>query len=179
MVVEAGTANSAFAKGGRCPTVRQPLSTWAPALHRTDEPLVLCQSFLIALIGRQRALSTPIRENFSPPVPAGWPGAHAVSGERLLPADGSARATRQHRRGGPRLRKPPNARPRGARQVPSSQAQTLHGRLLRGGPTPAAETRRHTYTPLKIPTSKLRGRDGRATNCQYRRGEQHREPHAP
>ena len=62
VVVEAGTANSAFAKGGRCPTVRQPLSTWAPALHRTDEPLVLCQPFLIALIGRQRALSTPIRE---------------------------------------------------------------------------------------------------------------------
>ena len=93
-MVEAGTANSAFAKGGRCPTVRQPLSTWAPALHRTDEPLVLCQSFLIALIGRQRALSIPIRENFSPPVSAGWLGPHAVSGERLLPADGSARATR-------------------------------------------------------------------------------------
>jgi hypothetical protein len=65
-VVEAGTANSAFAKGGRCPTVRQPLSTWAPGLHPTDEPLVLCQPFLIALIGRQRALSTPIRENFWP-----------------------------------------------------------------------------------------------------------------
>jgi len=66
-VVEAGTANSAFAKGGRCPTVRQPLSTWAPALHRTDEPLVLCQPFLIALIGRQQPLSTPTPENFSYP----------------------------------------------------------------------------------------------------------------
>ena len=52
----------ALTKGGRCQTVRQPLSTWAPGLHPTDEPLVLCQSSLIALIGRQRALSTPIRE---------------------------------------------------------------------------------------------------------------------
>ena len=34
-----GTANCAFAKGGRCQTVRQPLSTWAPGLHPTDEPL--------------------------------------------------------------------------------------------------------------------------------------------
>ena len=60
-VVEAGRQR-ALTKGGRCQTVRQPLSTWAPALHRTDEPLVLCQSPLIAVIGRQRAVSTPIRE---------------------------------------------------------------------------------------------------------------------
>src|SRR6478672_9792372 len=61
-VVEAGTANSAFAKGGRCPTVRQPLSTWVPGLHPTDQPLVLCQPFLIALLGRPASTVNPIRE---------------------------------------------------------------------------------------------------------------------
>jgi hypothetical protein len=34
MVVQAGTANTAFAKGGRCPTVRQPLSTGPRACTR-------------------------------------------------------------------------------------------------------------------------------------------------
>jgi hypothetical protein len=94
MVVEAGTANSAFAKGGRCPAVRQPLSTWAPGLHPTDEPLVLCQPFLIALIGRQRALSTP-SEKFLASFPGGrhdaTQAAESFSRERSIrvpPGDG-------------------------------------------------------------------------------------------
>src|SRR5689334_6370266 len=83
MVVKAGSQR-ALTKGGRCLTVRQPLSTWAPALHRTDEPLVLCQSFLIALIGRQRALSTPIREiSGLPSLPAGVTRARAAESFRL------------------------------------------------------------------------------------------------
>ena len=140
MVVEAGTANSAFAKGGRCPTVRQPLSTWAPALHRTDEPLVLCQPFLTCLIGRQRAPSTPIRENFSRPSP---PAGLALTpfresdyclvmgALRRLGSIADALCVYESLR--LRLREELGT-------LPSSQAQTLHGRLLRGGPVAAVET---------------------------------------
>src|ERR1700744_5289215 len=60
-VVEAGSQRALTKAVGR-PTVRQPLSTWAPGLHPTDEPPVLCQSSLLALIGHRRAVSTPIRE---------------------------------------------------------------------------------------------------------------------
>jgi DNA-binding SARP family transcriptional activator len=140
-VVEAGTANSAFAKGVRCPTVRQPLSTWAPALHRTDEPLVLCQSFLIALIGRQRALSTPIRETSClPSLPAGL-ALTPFSGERYcllteaLERRGNiAEVLRLYESLRLRLREELGT-------APSSQAPTLDGRPLhRGGPVAAVNT---------------------------------------
>jgi len=152
-VVEAGTANSAFAKGGRCPTVRQPLSTWAPALHRTDEPLVLCQPFLTPLIGRQRALSTPQSEKFLGlrSLPAGLAltpfreSGYCLLIEALERLGDIAEALRAHESLRMRLRDELGT-------APSSQAQTLHGRLLRGGPVAAVETA--DVHPTKIPTSK-------------------------
>lgn len=139
-MVEAGTANSAFAKGGRCPTVRQPLTTWAPALHRTDEPLVLCQPFLIALIGRHRALSSPIREiSCLPSLPAGLAltpfreSGYCLLMEALERLGNIAEGLRVYDSFRSRLREELGT-------VPSSQAQTLHGRLLRGGPVAAVET---------------------------------------
>src|SRR5690242_3113102 len=59
MVVEAGAANRAFAKGGRCPNHQATPLNRAPGLHPSDEPLLLCQTSLTPLIGRKPTLSTP------------------------------------------------------------------------------------------------------------------------
>jgi hypothetical protein len=83
MVVEAGTVNRAFAKGGRCPNRQATPLNRAPGLHPSDEPLLLCETSLTPLIGRQPTLSTPQPRNF-PPRPAGaslriWPICSAFS----------------------------------------------------------------------------------------------------
>lgn len=62
MVVEAGTANRAFAKGGRCPDHQATPLNQAPGLHPSDEPLLLCETSLTPLIGRPPTPSTPNRE---------------------------------------------------------------------------------------------------------------------
>ena len=79
---------------------------------------------------------------------------------RLLPADRSARATRQHRRTAPCLRKTPECASARSAAPYRPQAQTLPGRLVCGGPVAAAETA-DVHPQLKIPTTKLTGRDVR------------------
>jgi hypothetical protein len=64
MVAEAGTANRAFAKGGRCPNRQATPLNQAPGLHPSDEPLLLCETSLVPLIGRRPTLSTPQPRNF-------------------------------------------------------------------------------------------------------------------
>jgi len=90
----------------------------------------------------------PHPKNLLPPVSAGWPGAHAVSGERVLPADGLGNIAEALR-----VYLSTKASECASREelgtVPSSQAQTLHGRLLRGAPIAAVETQ--TYNHIKDP----------------------------
>ena len=89
MVVEAGTANRAFAKGGRCPNRQATPLNRAPGLHPSDEPLLLCQTSLTPLIGRQPKLSTPTRENSR--VRRGQPGANLGRFDFGGPASGQTR----------------------------------------------------------------------------------------
>jgi len=83
MVVETGTANRAFAKGGGCPTVRQPLSPGPEPPPRLIEPPLLCQP-LTPLIGRQATLSTPQPRKISPAPPVARQGAQRHSAESSL-----------------------------------------------------------------------------------------------
>lgn len=66
MVAEAGTADTAFAKGDRCPNRQATSLNRAPSLHQCDEPLLLCRTSLTPLIGRQPPPSTPQPRNLRP-----------------------------------------------------------------------------------------------------------------
>jgi hypothetical protein len=89
MVVEAGTANRAFAKGSRCPTRQATPLNRAPSLHPSDEPLLLCKTSLTPLIGRRPTVSTPNRENLSRPSRAAGAPSRAP---RTLLTSGAPRA---------------------------------------------------------------------------------------